>query len=206
MGVKRTPYAYRAGNSFLHKAPAPLKMLFLLCFSASSFVISQIPVAACKAALYFFFLLALSIFAAVLRMRPWELFRGSRALCVLCAPVIIMRSVDFFPLSFSFSGLIQALSFCLTLFLSFAFGSVFFSCTTMHELKKSMPAVLGLSLSLMLGFIPRFFVIWEDAECAWLARGGKKSIKGFALLLPIAIERMIESAGNTAAALRARGL
>jgi biotin transport system permease protein len=56
----------------------------------------------------------------------------------------------------------------------------------------------------MLGFLPRFFEIWEDATLAWRARGGSPGRIG-TLILPVT-ERMLESAFNTAEALEARGL
>jgi energy-coupling factor transporter transmembrane protein EcfT len=64
---------------------------------------------------------------------------------------------------------------------------------------------LSLGISLMLGFIPRFFAVWDTAELAYRARGGKPGAAQMALLLPLVIERMIEGAMETAAALESRG-
>jgi biotin transport system permease protein len=142
--------------------------------------------------------------ARVLKMRPVELVRGSKALFIMCVPVVIMGAFSFFPFSFSLSGLIDALFFLLTILFSFAAGAVYFSCTKMNDLKEALPPLLGLSISLTLHFIPRFFEIWEDTQSAWLSRGGKKNIASFFILLPPIVERMIESAAETALALRAR--
>jgi biotin transport system permease protein len=65
---------------------------------------------------------------------------------------------------------------------------------------------LSLGISLMLGFLPRFFEIWETAETAYRARSGKKGIPQLLTLIPLVTERMIESAANTAEALEGRGL
>jgi biotin transport system permease protein len=57
----------------------------------------------------------------------------------------------------------------------------------------------------MLGFIPRFFAVWEEAGCAWKARGGKNGPARILFLVPLAVEKMMEKASETAEALEARG-
>jgi energy-coupling factor transporter transmembrane protein EcfT len=64
----------------------------------------------------------------------------------------------------------------------------------------------SLGLSLMLGFIPRFFEIWETANTAFDARAGKKGLRRLVVLVPLITERMMEMAGETAEALDSRGL
>jgi biotin transport system permease protein len=65
---------------------------------------------------------------------------------------------------------------------------------------------LSLGIALMLGFLPRFFLIWENAGLAYSARMGKRGPAKLILLIPLAVEEMIEAAAETAAALEARGL
>jgi biotin transport system permease protein len=67
-------------------------------------------------------------------------------------------------------------------------------------------SALSLSVSLMLGFLPRFFEVWEDAEAAYFARGGRKGFGELILLIPLVTERMIEAAAETASAMEARGI
>jgi biotin transport system permease protein len=64
----------------------------------------------------------------------------------------------------------------------------------------------SLGLSLMLGFLPRFFEIWESAGLAFDARGGKRGLRRLTILIPLTIERMMEAAAETAEALDSRGL
>ena len=64
----------------------------------------------------------------------------------------------------------------------------------------------SLGLSLMLGFLPRFFEIWETANLAFDARAGKRGLRRLVILVPLVTERMIETAGETAEALDSRGL
>jgi biotin transport system permease protein len=72
--------------------------------------------------------------------------------------------------------------------------------------KRRAYSGFSLGLSLMLGFLPRFFEIWENANLAFDARAGKRGLRRLIILIPLVIERMMESAGETAEALDSRGL
>jgi biotin transport system permease protein len=72
-----------------------------------------------------------------------------------------------------------------------------------HRLERPR---LSLGISLMLGFLPRFFEIWEAADTAYRARGGKKGLGQMRTLVPLVTERMLETAAETAQALESRGL
>jgi biotin transport system permease protein len=129
-------------------------------------------------------------------------------------------------------GLRQGLCFIV----SFGAGALLFSVTTMQELRDSLGRVeaalsglftglgrffrgnkgpppkrracggFSLGLSLMLGFLPRFFEIWEAANLAFEARSGRRGLRRLVILTPLVVERMMEAAGETAEALDSRGL
>jgi biotin transport system permease protein len=113
------------------------------------------------------------------------------------------------------AGLREGLFFGLRMAVSFTAGALLFAVTTMTELRKALVKAerflhleqvrLSLGIALMLGFIPRFFAVWEDANLAWEARSGKKGAGRFFILIPLVTERMMEAAAETAAALEARG-
>jgi biotin transport system permease protein len=65
---------------------------------------------------------------------------------------------------------------------------------------------LSLAIALMLGFLPRFFALWEEAELACRARGSSWGLRHMTAILPLVTERMMEMAAETAEALEARGL
>jgi biotin transport system permease protein len=147
-------------------------------------------------------------------IHPWELLRGIKPLFFMLAIIIIFRSINFTPVSFNSPGCAEALLFTGNILVSFSAGSLLFSVTTMSELNESLGAAekllrkrprLSLGISLMLGFLPRFFEIWETANCAYRARSGKRGITSIITLIPLVTERMMESAAETAAALEARG-
>jgi biotin transport system permease protein len=106
-------------------------------------------------------------------------------------------------------GLAASIIFGWSIILAFGAASLFFSVTTMTEIKDSLDRLhlkrLSLGISLMLGFIPRFFAVWERAELAYQARCGKKGLTQLLTLAPLVMERMVVSAVETAAALESRG-
>jgi biotin transport system permease protein len=144
-------------------------------------------------------------------MGPRELLRGVKPLFLMVLLAGLCRSIGSEGPAFFFNheGFVESLRFGWGILLAFSAASLFFSVTTMTEIKDSLDHLrlkhLSLGISLMLGFLPRFFAIWENAELAYRARCGKKGLTQLRTLIPLVIERMIVSAGETAAALESRG-
>jgi biotin transport system permease protein len=201
------PWAYRKGSSFLHRLPGGLKLIFLLALSLAAFFpgLLVLPAAA----------LILILGAVNAGLKPWELLRGSGPLFMIVLAVIALRAVHFFPPGLDLPGLKEGCLLGIRMSLSFCAGALLFSVTTMGEIKKSLAAAetflgiqrlrLSLGLSLMLGFLPKFFEIHDSAETAWKSRGGKKNFRYLAVLIPLITERMMEAAAETSAALESRG-
>jgi len=118
-------------------------------------------------------------------------------------------------------GFIEGLLAAPGLFVPFAAAALLFSVTTMRELRLSLALVekgvirfflphrkhtpfFSLGISLMLGFIPRFFEMWDDANLACESRSCKRGPRRIFLLLPLVTERMMEDSANTALALETR--
>jgi biotin transport system permease protein len=133
------------------------------------------------------------------------------------------RALQTDPVSFNAEGLAGGLVFAAGVLVSFAAAALFFAVTTTTELRRSLEAVelffrfpnsrnsrrrgrLSLAFALMLGFLPRFFELWENAETAVKARACSGRLKRIMAILPLVTERMIEAAAETAEALEARGL
>lgn len=204
-----TPYAYHAGNSAPHRAPAALKLVALALVSATAFF--AFPTGALVASC------GLSFAALVAKIPPLRLLRGAKPLLFMALLALFTRSCAWDPLRFSPDGLREGLAFASGLVVSFAAAALFFSLTTMTELKRSLDAIArwthcallrraSLGISLMLGFIPRFFELWETASLAYRARAGKNNVRKLLIVLPLVLERMLEIAGETAAALEMRGV
>ena len=164
--------------------------------------------------------------AGKLRRLPFEYRAGNSILHRIPAGIkllllIIISVAVYFPfpgLNLPSSGLLKVLIIILRIIAIYAIASLFFAVTTMRELrlsiakietkinKKSSIAYFSLGISLMMGFIPRFFELWESANIAYKARSLKKGIRRLFIIIPLVTEKMMESAADTALALEARGL
>ena len=65
-------------------------------------------------------------------------------------------------------------------------------------------APVAQTVSLFICFIPQVSKNWQQAERAWKARGGKKSLRMFAVLLPVFFSVGMKQAYNTARAISVR--
>ena len=207
-----TPFSYRKSSSPLHRLPAGLKLAFLLLLSIMAFL----PGPELRT---FFFLVTLAFILVILSfvagINPLALLRGSRPLLLIVLGIFLVQGVELSPLSFSASGLKEALIFCVRIGIAFAAASLLFFTTSAGEIRKSLSRLesflhldrlkLSLHISLMLGFLPQFFRIWEDLNLAWKSRGGKNKPGRLVKLIPLLIEKMILKAAETADALEARG-
>ena len=215
------PWSYRSGNSafcgrqgpsLLHRLPAGLKLAFLFFLSLAAFFPGSERQSIAVLSGIALILIILSFVAGI---GPWGLLRGSAPLFCVVLAVFLFQGIEVSPLGFNFDGLPESVIFCLRIAAAFAAGTLLFAVTTTGEIRKSLSGLeaavhlknlkLGLSISLMLGFLPRFFEIWEDVNLAWKSRGGRKNLYRLVVLIPLAIERMMVKAAETASALESRG-
>ena len=202
-----TPWSYRKGATLLHRLPAGIKLAFLLVLSLAAFFPNPLALAGVA--------LTLALLSLVARTRPWELLCGSGPLLFVVLAVFLVQGVEISPPGFKLDGLVESVVFCARIGTAFAAGSLLFRVTTPGEIRKSLARLEtalhleklrpSLAVSLMLGFLPRFFEIWEDVNLAWQSRGGRKSLARLTVLIPLVIERMIIMAAETALALESRG-
>jgi biotin transport system permease protein len=228
-----SPWAYRKGNSFLHRLPGGVKLASLLGLSLGAFFsgFKVFPVLV-------FLLIILSLWAGI---RPRELLRGSRPLLLFVLFIFLFKAVELNPrfyaalyatdadnavnaeagprasrlLALNPEGLKEGLVFGIRIAFSFAAGALFFALTTAGEIKKSLSRLesllhleglkISLAISLMLMFLPRFFETWEEAEAAWKSRGGGTGFGKLRALVPLTMEKMLKLAAETSAALESRG-
>jgi biotin transport system permease protein len=206
-----TPWSYRKGSSPLHRLPAGFKLAFLLLLSLASFfpgpeVLSYAILG--SAALIIF------ILSFVAGIGPRTLLQGSGPLFFVILAVFLFQTLELSPIGLNFDGLKESILFCVRIGMAFASGALLFSVTTPREIKKSLSRLetflrinklnLSLYISLMLGFLPRFFEIWESLNLAWKSRGGKKNLSRLLTLVPLLVERMMVNAAETALAMESR--
>ena len=206
-----TPWSYQKGSTLLHRSPAGFKLIFLLLLSLAVFIpgsVFQNSIILSGTALI---LIILSLFA---RRNPLSLMRGSGPLVYMVLAVFLLRGLEFSPPGINFTGLKETAIFGARIVIAFCAGSLLFSVTTAWEIRKSLSRLelilrldklkLSLGIPLMLSFLKGFFVIWEDLNLAWKARGGGNNLKRLVILMFLIIEKMIKKAAETAAALESR--
>jgi biotin transport system permease protein len=202
--------------------PAGLKLIFVIIISYFAFA-SFYGLAAS--------ILLILLACAVARIFPLVLLKGSKPLAILSLFVISLKTIRLegegitaFGLHVPYisgKGFLEGLFAAPGLFVPFAAAALLFSVTTMRELRLSLASVekgitrflfpqrkhtpfFSLGISLMLGFIPRFFEMWDDANLACDSRSCKRGLRRLPLLIPLVAERMMEASADTALALEAR--
>jgi len=234
VALKRaTPFGYRQGRTPLHRMPAGLKLIFVIIIS--TFAFASVYGLCVSALLLLIACVFGRIPPHVLLKGSKPLVILSLCVIILKTVnpqgegvVVSGLRVPYISVKGFFEGLIAAPS----LFVPFAAAALLFGVTTMRELRLSFASVekgitckfprkgakaqrtqreedhipfLSLGLSLMLGFIPRFFEMWDDANIACDSRSCKRGLRRIFLLLPLVTERMMEASSDTALALEARG-
>jgi len=214
-----TPWSYlppagrhKKSSSLLYRLPAGFKLAFLMILSLASFFPGTEAQSLVLLGVIAFILAALSFAAGV---GPLALLRGSGPLLLVVFWAFLLQAVELSPFQINHSGLVQAIIFSLRIAAAFSAGTLLFAVTTPYEIRKSLSRLekflrieklnLSLYISLMLGFLPRFFEVWEDLRLAWKSRGGKNNLSLIVTLVPIAIEKMMRLAAETATAMEARG-
>ena len=202
--IQRTPWSYIAGTTPLHRIPAGIKLILLLVLSAS-------PVFGPYYALGAAALIFIGSIVAGIKIRL--LLSGSLPLIILLFFFSVLRAFD--GLSFNIASMLSGLYFALGILICFAAASLFFSVTTISEIRSTLARAevmlfrrqsrISLAFALMLGFLPRFFECWENAHLAARARCCKNGLKLVMIILPLVTERMIDTAAETAEALESRG-
>jgi len=207
-----TPWSYRKGSTLLHRLPAGFKLAFLLLLSLASFYPGTETQSLVLLGTITAILVALSFAAGI---GPWALLRGSGPLFLVIFWGFLLQAVEFSPLKINPAGFLAAVIFSLRIGAAFSAGTLLFSVTTPYEIRKSLSRLetslrikklaLSLYISLMLGFLPQFFEVWEDLCLAWKSRAGRKNLSFIVVLVPIAMEKMMRKAAETAIAMEARG-
>ena len=222
-------FSYRHGTSPLHRCPAGIKLPALLLLGSLTFLGPEF------LGLSLLLLLAGSVVARVpvrhLFMLPKPLFVLTVLVLLLRAfdpgGSVAVPELSLFGHVFpaweipfiGMEGLRAGFEAALRIAATFALAGLFFAVTTIGELRRSLAraelrlrgrksgtAYASLGLSLMLGFVPRFFQVWETANLACDARGHGRGFRRLLLLLPLVTERMMEAAADTVLALEARGI
>jgi energy-coupling factor transporter transmembrane protein EcfT len=206
------PRRHKKSSNLLYRLPAGFKLAFLLLLSIAAFFPGPDSQSLLLLGAITAVLIALSFAAGI---GPPALLRGSGPLFLVVFWVFLLQAVELSPFGIKAAGFVQAIIFSLRIGAAYSAGNLLFSVTTPHEIRKSLSRLeaffrvekpaLSLYISLMLGFLPQFFEVWEDLCLAWKSRAGKKGLPLIVTLVPIAVEKMMRKAAETAIAMEARG-
>ncbi|MDR0709981.1 MAG: energy-coupling factor transporter transmembrane protein EcfT [Spirochaetaceae bacterium] len=225
---RTTPYSYRPGNTALHRLNPMLKLLSLLVITTTVFLFGFYALAGAAAFLavcastarirprellrgikpVLIMSLLVIVSRSVVFEPPWFslsgyteglLFSGNMVIC-FAAGSLLFSVTTMTELQDSLEKL-ERFIFGFPAFLLRRSGR---PVLTRAAVKLERPK-LSFAIPLMLGFLPRFFEIWEAAHTAYTARSGKKGIRTALTLVPLVTGRMIETAAETAQAMESRG-
>jgi biotin transport system permease protein len=227
-GRLKLPFSYRAGKTILHRSPAIIKLLCVIVLSAAAgafvpgLVISILVMLTASIAAHILpwellkgsrVIIVLSLF--IVFFKTFE--QGALG---ITTPEIIIGNFyipDIYIPNISTDGFFDGIITALRILVTFAAAALLFSVTTMRELRLSIMALekipgvkktavvfFSLGISLMLGFIPRFFDLWETANIACEARSCRRGLRRLFILVPLVTGRMMETAADTAVALESR--
>ncbi len=176
-------FAYRTGNSFLHKMHPFFKLILLLGFSALVFLFSD------NAAYLPFFSLCFILIARFIGFSFLQQLKDLKAILPYCVLLFCLHFISNF---FKQENNIKDLLFIiLKLSCLIQISSLFFNTTSSLQLKESLEKILPFKIavlfSLFLFFIPLLFSIWTKLNYAWKARYGKNGFIKFFKLLPLFI-------------------
>ena len=206
-------FNYRYGNSFLHRAPAwckliliPVVSIFVFCF----------PPYVCIGLIFVQLLLAL-----FLRFSLSEILNDLRpvfyyALILLFVKILSVGSqlimllfnsepfsIKTFLLSnFSWETEKPTNILLMKIFCLMQTTSIMFKTTTALQIRECFKSFDALSMCI--SFIPITSRLWTQTKKAWFARGGKKGIKMYIVLLPVLFSTGMKKAWNMARAVQVR--
>ena len=218
MAQKYSSFSYIRGNSFLHKCPCWIKILFIPVISilflflpvyfCLSLIILQISIA---------FVLKFSFKQQLADLKPVNYYALLLFLMEIFTCIFSKQAT--FSQRFNLQTQKDTLFLLAKLFCMMQSASLVFKTSTSLQVREGIEKIelfirkiLHLknktsftnAISMFLNFIPMVTKIWAQAQKAWFARGGKKSIKMYLSLLPVLFSVGMKKAWNTARAIESR--
>ena len=230
MGMSDTAFSYKQGNSFMHCCPACVKILLIPVLSVAVFKLPPV------FAIMFFAAQATLAFAlrftvreqlrdlrAVLYYAVLLIFAklvGNVAVAIAGGRAFSLS--DFPELAAAFLNNEKETWFLLLKLLCIMqSASIIFKTSTSLQIREGLEQIessvcrvfclkkrteIAQTVALFICFIPQVAKNWQQAEHAWKARGGKKSLKMLVVLLPVFFSVGMKQAYNSARALAVRSV
>lgn len=226
--MRDTAFSYKQGNSLMHRCPAWFKILLIPVLSIMVFKLPPV------FALVFFVIQAIIAFAlrftvceqlrdlrAVLYYALLLLFAkmiGNVAVMVTNGTAFELSKLPELTIDF-LTGEKETFILLLKLLCIMQSASIIFKTSTSLQIREGLEQMetavcrffrlkkrteIAQTVSLFICFIPQVSKNWQQAERAWKARGGKKSLRMLVVLLPVFLSVGMKQAYNSARALAVR--
>ena len=195
MRTQSFAFSYKAGNSILHRCPAFIK---ILAVPVLSILIFMLPV------WFSFAMIVLQLVVALaLHFTLREIFGDLKVVFFYALMLAVVKVITLLAGADAGSWL-ETLFMLSKLLCMMHLASLFLRTSTSLELRQAFE-IFGVNavtqtLSLYVCFIPLVSKIWRQTEQAWRMRGGKNSIKKYAVLLPVFFSVGMKQAWNMARA------
>ncbi len=222
MAVKYSAFSYKSGNSFVHRCPAWIKILFIPLLSICTFCLPpEISCVLVGIQFILAFYLKFSIREQFADLKPviYYTFLLTFTKAVSFAAQFLLNQIDAVHFSLALIFDYETFAMLLKLFCIMQLSSIIFKTSTSLEIRggigiieSSIRRFLYLkpensftdTISMFVNFIPMVSKNWQQAERAWKARCGKKSLKMYIVLMPVLFSVGMKQAYNTARAVSAR--
>ena len=210
-----TAFSYKQGNSFLHKCPAWIKILFLPAVSIAVFMLPW------QVSLVIIIIQTITGFC--LRFTLREQLCDLRAVLYYAAFLIFAKLVGgLFSSALNKDFLVDFLPtvfLLLKLLCVMQTASIIFKTSTALQIRQGLEKMelavrkilhlknrttISQTLALFICFIPQVSKNWAQTKRAWIARGGKKSLRMLIVLLPVLFSVGMKQAYNSARAIAVR--
>lgn len=222
MKQKYSLFSYKKGNSFLHKCPSWIKLLFI---PAVSIMILLLPYQFAVCMVFLLILLCLMINVSIS-----EQFTDIKPIFYYAILLFFFQiiSLDFknnesiintLLSSFSWNNQKETVFFLIKLTAVMQTASLLYKTSTSLELREGISRIemririifhlkkenaLSEMLFMFMNFIPMISNLWKQLKKAWLARCGKSGIKMYISLLPVLFFVSMKKAWNMSRAIDIR--
>lgn len=200
-------FSYKKGSSFLHRCPAWIKILCVPVLGVLYLVLppfASLVLLALQTVL--FFAVGFTVSDLVSDLKPVIYYAALLALFNLVTFVF-----SGFPAGFwSWDSNRATVLHLVRIFALLQCASVLFKTSTSLQIREGIGVLFGQrsslanTISMFLNFIPMVGQIWAQSVRAYRARGGKKGVRMFLVLLPVLFSVGMKKAYNSARAVSIR--
>lgn len=209
--VKYSFFSYKKGNSFSHKCPSWLKIIFIPFINVLFFCLPpEFSLILIVIQTFIAFYLKFSLQEQIEDLKPIFFYAILLLFYQLFLCLFSENFVENLKSQFSWKQQKDTIFLLVKLFSIMQTSSLVFKTSTSLEMREGISKIFGQksvltnAISMFLNFIPMISKIWQQSKMAWKIRGGKNGIKMYFVLLPVLFSVGMKKAYNLAKAVQIR--